>query len=95
MMLSVAASSRMDTAIAENESSAPVIHRTTRMRCLEVTLMSSLESLSRVYAIAVHHSSSGWFSGRARSKAASFMQAASMATSLGNRSSGTFRRRAL
>src|SRR2546429_6526159 len=43
MTLSVAANSRMDTAIAENESNAPVIHRTTRMRWLEVTLEPSLE----------------------------------------------------
>src|SRR5207237_9984702 len=43
MTLSVAANSRIDTAIAENESNAPVIHRTTRMRWLEVTLEPSLE----------------------------------------------------
>ena len=59
MTLSVAANSRMDTAIAENESNAPVIHRTTRMRWLEVTLEPSLESLSRADLIDVHHSASG------------------------------------
>ena len=41
------------------------------------------------------YSASGWFSGRARSKAGSSRQAASMATILGNLSSGTFSRRAL
>ena len=38
---------------------------------------------------------SGWFSGRALSKADSFRQAASTATIFGKRSSGTFKRRAL
>jgi hypothetical protein len=41
------------------------------------------------------HSASGWFSGRARSKAGSARQARSMPTILGNRSSGTFKRLAL
>ena len=41
------------------------------------------------------HSASGWFSGLAWSNAASLAHAASTATSLGKRSSGTFRRRAL
>src|SRR5580700_1302044 len=41
------------------------------------------------------HSASGWFSGRARSKAGNARQAASIATILGNLSSGTFKRRAL
>jgi hypothetical protein len=59
MTLNVSANSRMDTAIAENEINAPVIHRTTRMRCLDVTLEPSLESLSRADPLAVHHSASG------------------------------------
>ena len=84
MTLSVAANSRIDTAIAENESYAPVIHRTTRMMWLEVTREPSLESLSRADLSDAHHSASGWFSGRARSKAASLKQAASIATSLEN-----------
>ena len=37
------------------------------------------------------HSASGWFSGRALSKAGSFSSAASAATSFGNASSGTFK----
>ena len=41
------------------------------------------------------YSASGWFSGRARSKAGSAKQAASTATILANFSSGTFNRRAL
>src|SRR3954452_21577608 len=41
------------------------------------------------------HSASGWFSGRALSKAGSLAQAASTATTLGKASSGTLSRRAL
>jgi hypothetical protein len=47
MTLSVSASARMDTAIAENESNAPVIHRTTRTRCLGATIEPSLKEGAR------------------------------------------------
>ena len=46
MMLSVPASVRMETAIAENESNAPVIQRTTRTRCLGATRIDPEASAS-------------------------------------------------
>ena len=42
-MFSLAASIRMDTAIAENESSVPVIQKTTRVRLVICTLLSSCD----------------------------------------------------
>ena len=104
MTLNVPARTRTETAIAENDSSAPVIQRTTRTRCLagHVDVASGPLPFRRATREgdgdgrgASRHSASGWFSGRAWSKAASLAQAASTATILGNRSSGTFSRRAL
>ena len=102
MMLSFADNSRIDTAIAENDSKVPIIHRTTRamggMTTWAASALSGFTGFGTMCAagraIAVH-SASGWFSGRAFSKAESFAQAASTATILGYGSSGTLRRRAL
>ena len=101
MTLNVPARTRTETAIAQNDSNAPVIQRTTATRFLAGTLVVA----SELWALRIRgegdgrgptgHSASSWFSGRACSNAASFAHAASTATTLGNRSSGTFRRRAL
>ena len=76
MMLSVADSSRIDTAIAENDSSVPVIQRTTRAMGGMTTwvrprFQAAREGAGRGRSIAGRHrhSASGWFSGRAFSKA--------------------------
>jgi len=75
-MLNAPASARIDTAIAENDSSVPVIHRTTRSSCDEVTKACRLWLCER-------YSASGWFSGLALSNAASFWHAASTAAIFG------------
>lgn len=95
------ASSRIDTAMTENESKAPTIQKTTRESLLEGTgLIAENEGWEGAGAWSSRparsrHSASGWFSGRALSKAGNFRQAASTATIFGNLSSGTFSRRAL
>ena len=88
---SVCARTRIATAISENDSSAPVIQKTTRTRGASVTSDQSGARLDASRPGAMRsaqdcigrYSASGWFSGRALSKAASLVQAASTATIFG------------
>src|SRR5712672_2651483 len=88
MMVSAPARLRIEIAITQNDSSVPVIQRTTRVR-------SRTAVTSQFHGYGVQHrdeelatgdvySASGWFSGRAASKAGSLAQATSHATIFGN-----------
>src|SRR4051812_9426636 len=76
MTLNVAARTRTETAIAQNDSNAPVIQRTTATRFLAGTLVVLLSCGAQdprgggVDEVQSGHSASSWFSGRASSKAA-------------------------
>ena len=73
------------------------ISRSTLRQALTTLVQSGHLTASRGRSDDTHlrNSASGWFYGRAWSKAASLPQAASTATILGKRSSGTLSRRAL
>ena len=94
-MFSRPASPRIDIAMVQNDRRAPVIQKTTRPRLVFVTMAFFLGRLSASAAARADHSASGWFSGRALSKAASFRHASFAARINGNASSGTLNRCAL
>ena len=93
---------RTEIAISENDSSVPTI-QTTAAGTLEVRTGCDGSGVPRASdstgvttaILVIRYSASGWFSGRALSKAASFWHAASAAASLGYFAMSTLKRRAL